>query len=208
MQRSRQHTDQPTWAPPPPDPHEAGAYAVVDVETTGFSAKRGDRIVEIGVVLTDGAGSIDYQWATLLNPNRDPGPTGVHGITGSMVYNAPAFMDVAGDLAYLLSGRILVAHNARFDMSFLDAEWRRLGQSEGFDSLCTMTAARRVGVPAGLSACCEHFGISMGTAHSALDDARATAHLLARLDPGSLDVPGPSIVGTNGSAWSGLTVRR
>lgn len=172
-------------APPPPDPRECGSFAVIDLETTGLSAQRSDRIVEIAVVLTDGSGTIDYEWTTLVDPGRDVGPTHIHGITTEMISDAPGFGDIADDLARLITGRTIVAHNARFDLSFLHSEWNRLGQDLRAHSFCTMSAARDAGLPGGLSACCGHLGIPTGDAHRALDDARSANGLLARLGPPS-----------------------
>ena len=71
-----------------------GRWGVVDVETTGFS--RLDRIVEVAVVvLDDRASSVTAEFATLVNPQRPMGATGVHGITESMVASAPTFEEIA-----------------------------------------------------------------------------------------------------------------
>ena len=60
-------------------------FSVVDVETTGFSLKRGDRIVEIGLVRLNSELQIEKTFETLINPRRDVGPTSIHGITAEMV---------------------------------------------------------------------------------------------------------------------------
>src|SRR3712207_1818935 len=91
------------------------AVAVVDVETTGLSP-RTDRIVEIGIVLLDSRGEVESEFETLINPGRDVGPTGIHGISASDVVDAPLFGDVAPHLRSLLAGRVVVALNALFDL--------------------------------------------------------------------------------------------
>ena len=58
-------------------------YTVVDVETTGFSPDNGDRVVEIGVVYVSPRGEVQDHWSTLVNPQRDVGPTKVHGLDGN-----------------------------------------------------------------------------------------------------------------------------
>ena len=157
-------------------------YAVFDVETTGFSPARGDRIVEIGVVLLHPSGVPEGEWETLLNPLRDVGPSWVHGIDDDEVQQAPLFGDVAGALAELFADRVLVAHNLAFDARFLGAEFAEAGHDLGVDAragVCTMRYARRVtGGTCTLEACCERHGISQRNAHRALHDARATAQLL------------------------------
>lgn len=98
--------------------------AVVDVETTGFS--RYDRIVEFAcVTVVDGAVVEEYE--TLIQPERDPGPVHIHGITPEMLQAAPPFETVAGDISSRLDGAVLVAHNISFDVRMLRQEAARLG---------------------------------------------------------------------------------
>jgi DNA polymerase-3 subunit epsilon len=160
------------------------AYAVLDVETTGLSPGYHHRIVEIGVVLLDRRGAVTDEWCTLLNPQRDLGPQHIHHIRADEVRNAPTFADIAADLAKYLAGRVTVAHNLRFDLRFLEAEYARLGVRVplGYDQgLCTMhLAGRYLDSPArSLVACCASAGIDHSEQHSALHDARACANLLA-----------------------------
>jgi DNA polymerase-3 subunit epsilon len=183
-------------------------FAVVDLETTGFSPAKYHRIVEIGVVITDGDGSVEYEWSTLVNPHRDIGATPIHGVTASMVADAPSFADVAGDLSVLLDGRVLVAHNARFDVSFLQAEWLRLERDWNFNSLCTMQLARTRGLPGKLTACCEAIGIVNDEAHHALGDARVTSLLLAQLHPSADELPNPVQIPPVLPPWSGRALTR
>jgi DNA polymerase-3 subunit epsilon len=155
---------------------------VVDVETTGFSPRLHDRIIEIAIVRTSPSGTIEDTWTTLLNPGRDLGPTHIHGIRGADVRNAPRFVDVAGDIAARLDGAVLVAHNARFDLGFLAFEYALLGAAVAdWPALCTLALSYRLGCLGGgrLGACCVAEGIPLVGAHSALGDASATAALLA-----------------------------
>lgn len=157
-------------------------FAVVDVETTGFSFNTHDRIIEIGVVLLSSDLRPEQHWETLLNPNRDLGPTRVHGIRARDVLDAPEFGDIASELATLLEGRILVAHNALFDAGFIASEFRRLGAEVGdltSSSVCTMRLAPQMlgSIGRGLESCCSAAGIVNERAHAALTDAIATARL-------------------------------
>ena len=97
-------------------------YAVVDIETTGFSYKHGHRIVEIGVVELSPEGAVQDSWETLINPQRHMAATEIHGISASDVLGAPTFVQVADKLAYSLEDRIFVAHNAGFDRTFIQSE--------------------------------------------------------------------------------------
>ena len=154
--------------------------AVIDVETTGLNPYRLDRVVEVAVVLVVPGQGISAELTTLVNPERDIGPTSVHGLTASDIINAPRFAQIAGHLAEFLCGSIaLVGHNVRFDVSFLQSEYGRIGvEMPRYASLDTMALAGG----GTLSACCTEHGIEYhGKAHAALHDARATAGLLQRM---------------------------
>lgn len=173
-------------------------YAVVDVETTGLSPGQQHRVIEVAVVHVDESGRRTDEWCTLVNPRRDLGAQHVHGISAADARRAPDFAGIAGELAARLSGRVLVAHNLSFDLRFLSAEFARLGHEFAGSGLCTMELAGRfLGASSrSLAACCSAAGVQMGTAHSALHDARACAGLLMRcldrvgdVSPVWLDVP-------------------
>lgn len=160
-------------------------FAVVDLETTGFSPRRGDRIVEVGVVRMAGDGRVLREWTTLLDPGRGVGATRVHRITAADVAGAPRFADVAGELAGLLTGAVVVAHNAAFEQRFLEAEFAGAGIAlSAVPALCTMQLAKSVGLDVAdhkLGTCCAYFGLDFPDAHAALADARVTARLLPLL---------------------------
>lgn len=158
-------------------------YAVIDFETTGFSPAQGHRIIEIGLVHVSPSGAIERTFETLLHPGRDLGPVHIHQIRGHDVADAPTFADVADTLVDLLRGRVLVAHNARFETTFLAAELARLGLSSPVgpdDALCTMRLAATFLPGSGrkLADCCSAYDIELVNAHEALADAHATALLL------------------------------
>ncbi|MGO1544048.1 MAG: exonuclease domain-containing protein [Gulosibacter sp.] len=159
------------------------SFAVLDLETTGFSPSRGDRIVEVGVVLLDDQGGVEQEWTTLVNPQRDIGATHVHGIRARDVVDAPVFGDIAPDLVELLAGRTLVAHNQAFDVRFLRAEFEPHGHAmaDDYAALCTMVWSRRTFGATKLVDVCAALGIDLIDAHSALGDAKATSQVLTRL---------------------------
>lgn len=145
---------------------------VIDCETTGLGQH--DRILEVAVLTLDPETwePID-EYDTLINPQRDVGPVGVHGITASMVEAAPTFPELAAALTRRLHGAILVAHNLPFDTRMLRYEFDRLGVTFDVGSgLCTLKATGEK-----LIAACCRFGIALNVQHRALADARATAAL-------------------------------
>lgn len=163
--------------------HSARGYAVIDLETTGLSPSRHHRVLELGVVLLDADGQVEEEWSTLINPGRDIPNSHIHGITPSDIVHAPCFTEIAPRLVSALDGRLLVAHNAPFDMVFLEDELRRAGFATPVDDLpylCTMhwsgafldAGSRR------LADCCAAAGIDLSDAHSAAADTRAAAGLL------------------------------
>lgn len=162
----------------------APLFAVVDIETTGFSPLVGDRIVELGIVRVAGDGSTVDEYVTLVNPLREVGPTHVHGITQEDVAYAPTFVEVVGDVLARLAGVIFVGHNARYDRDFLAAELSAAGIFlPAIPSLCTLKLGYRLHPELGnhrLATCCEAAGVDHPITHSAIDDARATAALLGR----------------------------
>ncbi|MEU4377376.1 DEAD/DEAH box helicase [Pseudonocardia alni] len=186
-------------------------YAVVDVETTGLAPSSGHRIVEIAVVRCRADGTVEDEWHTLLDPERHPGPARVHGLRPPDLAGAPRFADIAGDLADRLSGRIVAAHNASFDLRFLTAEFERTGHTPpDWPVLCTMRLLDRLPEVPGrtgrrLPDACAAYGVPLRDAHSAAGDARATAGLLAaqlaaagRADPVGLGVRPAALPG----AWA------
>ncbi|GAA1216725.1 exonuclease domain-containing protein [Rhodoglobus aureus] len=158
-------------------------FAVIDFETTGLFAGGHDRVIEIAVVHVDADGAVEGRWETLVNPERDLGPQRIHQIRASDVVDAPTFSQIAAQLVELLAGRVLVAHNASFDVKFLVAELERTASwfSSDFVSLCTMQLAREYlpGAGRALADCCAALDIQLDDAHRASADAFATAQLLA-----------------------------
>lgn len=97
-------------------------FAVLDIETTGFSPSRGDRIVEIAVVVIDSQGQILEKWSTTVNPKRKMNATHIHGLTENDVSESPEFSEISERVFELLENRIVVAHNASFDCQFILSE--------------------------------------------------------------------------------------
>ncbi len=146
---------------------------IVDCETTGFG--NADRILEVAAITLDPVtGEIVDEYDTLINPERDPGPTPVHGISSSMVEAAPTFAEVVTALGRRLNNAVLVAHNLSFDSRMLCNEFQRHGINLDVGTgICTYQLSGEK-----LKAACARFCIEFGQQHRALADARATAQLL------------------------------
>ncbi|WFB10205.1 DEDDh family exonuclease [Streptomyces sp. LX-29] len=152
-------------------------YAVVDVETTGLS--RDDRIVSAAVYQLDARGEVQDHWYTLVNPQRDPGPVWIHGLTREVLADAPLFPEIVGELSARLADRVLVAHNAVFDWSMIAREYARARATPPVrQRLCTIVLSKELGLPLPnhkLESLAAHYGVAQERAHHALDDARVLA---------------------------------
>lgn len=158
------------------------AFAVVDVETTHGDPLQG-RIIEMACVVHDGIRELD-RWNTLVRPGAADIPAFVQrltGITPEMLVHAPVFGQVAKSVLHSLEGRILVAHNIRYDQTVLQQECERAGYALHPDTLCTERLSRRL-MPHleyyNLTSLCRHVGIAKGFHHRAAHDAQATLNLL------------------------------
>ncbi len=159
-------------------------YAIVDIETTGGRAAR-DKITEIAIVVHNGTEVLET-FETLVNPEV-PIPYGITdltGITNDMVRQAPRFFEVAKKIVELTEGAIFVAHNVRFDYSFIQEEFRRLGYTYTRRQLCTVRLARKVfpGYKSySLGNLILAMGLTAGDRHRAMGDTIATVDLFERI---------------------------
>lgn len=101
---------------------------ILDTETTGFDPAQGDRIIEIGVLEMIGRKLTGNKLHVYLNPQRPVGDSvNVHGLTDEFLADKPLFASIAQQVSDFLQGAELIAHNASFDMNFLEAELKRCG---------------------------------------------------------------------------------
>jgi DNA polymerase III epsilon subunit family exonuclease len=182
-------------------------FVVVDVETTGAKTPP-CRVTEIGAYRIS-RGRIVAEFQTLVNPETVIPPFIVQltGITNEMVKDAPIFADVAHAWLDFAEEAVLVAHNAMFDVRFLNHEIARVfpGRRMINSHLCTVKLSRRI-FPGlmnyRLHTVAEHFAIQILNRHRAADDALATAeifvHMLDRLNQhGVRDVAGARLFSFN-----------
>jgi DNA polymerase III epsilon subunit family exonuclease len=161
-------------------------FVVFDIETTGPKMPP-SRIMEIGAARVR-SGRIVAEFQTLVNP-RTPIPPFISGLTGirdEMVASAPTFEDIAHRWLDFAGTSVLVAHNAVFDVRFINHEVAHVfpGQRMMNSHICTVSLARQL-LPElksfRLGALAEHFSVPHRTRHRAGDDARATARVFIRL---------------------------
>lgn len=154
----------------------------LDLETTGISPQH-ERIIEIGLCeAVDG--EVVAEWSTLIDPGKPIAPfiERLTGISSAMVSGAPAFAAIAGELQQRLAGKILVAHNARFDYGFLQSEFERLGLAFQARTLCTVKLSRSLYPQHGkhnLDALIARHELACDDRHRALGDAKVLVGFLA-----------------------------
>lgn len=164
-------------------------YAIIDVETTGFSPKT-DKITEIAILIHDGERVVE-RYHKLVNPERKVPYriTQITGITDAMLMDAPRFFEVAKDIIQLTEDMTIVGHNVAFDMGFLKAEFNEFHFPFERKTLCTVRMARKLipGQPSySLGKLTKNLGIVHNQKHRAMGDAEATTILfeqLLRIDP-------------------------
>jgi DNA polymerase III epsilon subunit family exonuclease len=161
-------------------------YVVFDVETTGPKTPP-CRIIELGAYRVS-RGRIVGEFQTLLNPEMKIPPfiVGLTGISDEMVARAPRFSEVAPEWLRFADSAVLVAHNAQFDVRFINHELSLVfpGRRMVNPHLCTVSLARRVLPDLNshrLHTLAEHFAVTIDKRHRAGDDARATAEVFILL---------------------------
>jgi len=172
-------------SPPPDEWFKLGPFTVYDTETTGMSPT-GDRIVEIAAVRV-GADGERTTFHSLVNPGRPiPSPlSAIHGITDEMVSVAPAFCEVAPLFLAFAADSTLVAHNARFDLSFLQESLFREGletwSGKTLDTIRLMKMAYPGMESYSLGALRKAFALDddAGPAHRAYADVQWTVDVLS-----------------------------
>lgn len=161
--------------------HYPEPLAIIDTETTGLSPGE-DRVVEVGVLRVE-RGAVVRRFTSLIRQER-PLPaviTNITGITDAMLDGAPAFADIAPELAQMLDGALFVAHNAPFDYGFIREEFARLGTPFAAQCLCSVRLSREL-FPEyrrhDLSSIVQRHGLASDERHRAADDANAVWEFL------------------------------
>ncbi|QEO16514.1 DNA polymerase III subunit epsilon [Acetobacter vaccinii] len=160
-----------------------------DTETTGLDPATGDRVIEIAALELVGDLPTGNKFHVVLDPERDvpEEATRVHGFTQADLQGKPKFADEVERFLAFIGDDQLIAHNARFDFGFLNAELRRAGykpldMGRMVDTL-DMARTRFPGMPNSLDALCRRFGIDLSarTTHNALLDCTLLAEVYVEL---------------------------
>ena len=160
-------------------------FSVLDVETTGLSA-RNNHIIEIGIVKVKNL-KITGRFQSFVNPGCDIPYfiTQLTGITNDDVYDAPNFGNLLDDINNFIGSSVISGHNLSFDDSFLSYEYIRNNHEPlSNEKVCTLKIARRL-FPSlrskSLSSVSSYLKLKNSNAHRALADAEVTAHALIKM---------------------------
>lgn len=165
---------------------------VFDTETTGFEPSEGHRIVEIACLELVNQIPTGRKFQCYLNPERDVPEAAfrIHGLTEQFLSDKPKFADVVDQLLEFIGDAPLVAHNAEFDMRFLNAELALLKRGtialDRATDTVRLARQRFPGAPASLDALCKRFAIdnTQRTLHGALLDAQLLAEVYLAMTAG------------------------
>lgn len=179
-----------------------------DTETTGLDPATGDRVIEIAALELVGDLPTGRSFRVLIDPERDvpEEASRVHGFTAADLEGQPKFAEVVDEFLSFIGDDPLIAHNARFDFGFLNAELKRAGRkpldmARMVDTL-DMARERFPGMPNSLDALCRRFGVDLSarTTHNALLDCKLLADVYVELMGGRQHGLGLVADGTHGPA--------
>ncbi|MHB9146249.1 MAG: helicase C-terminal domain-containing protein [Symbiobacteriia bacterium] len=169
-------------------------FVAIDLETTGLDPDR-DSIIEIGAVRFAEGHEVE-SWQTFVQP-ASPLPLAIQQLTGiqdEMLAGAPSLAEVLPALADFIGMRLLVAHNATFDLGFLNPAFRQMRLRLSADSIDTLSLARLL-LPLAkshrLGQLAARLALPLEQGHRALEDARACGHLLLALEQAAEQLPLP-----------------
>ena len=167
---------------------------VLDTETTGLEARDGHRIIEVGAIELVGRRLSERRLHRYCNPERDSDPAAlaVHGLSSEFLADKPLFAEIVSELVEFIDGAEVIIHNAPFDLSFLDAEFTRVGRPAFAEHCEKVTDSLRLarelhpGKRNSLDALCERYNISNRhrTLHGALLDAGLLAEVYLAMTRG------------------------
>lgn len=165
---------------------------IVDTETTGLDPATGDRVIEIACIELHRDLPTGLTWHALIDPERDipEEATRVHGYRRSHLQGKPRFAEIVDDFLAFIDDSPLIAHNAPFDVGFLNTELRRanrpsLDLARMIDTLA-LAKTRFPGLPNSLDSLCRRYDIDLSerTSHNALLDCRLLSDVYVELTGG------------------------
>lgn len=182
---------------------------VLDTETTGLYPDRGDRIVEIAAIELCDRAVTQRRFHRYINPERDVPEEAarVHGLTWERLQDEPLFADIAASLLEFIGGAEIIAHNAPFDVGFINSEFARVGLNK-VTHYCpsvidTLKLAKELhpGKKNNLNALCDRYFVdnSHRTLHGALLDTELLGEVYLAMTRGQDSLLGEEELGGGGA---------
>lgn len=170
----------------------------LDTETTGLSAKRGHRIIEIAAVEELKETSKHNYFHSYVNPEReiDQYAEAVHGISYDLVKDKPVFSEIIEEFIGFIYGAEVFIHNSKFDQSFINNEFKLMGFNKTLESFCKVTDTLKIARKLhpresnSLDALCLRYSVddSARTVHGALITAEILAIVYSKMKPNTIKV--------------------
>ncbi len=170
---------------------------LLDVETTGFHYNNGDKIVELACIEIFDDKDMKGEFHVYINPQRKipEEVIRVHGISNEMVKDSPVFENIVEDFLKFIGGCEIIAHNAKFDMSFINAELKNIGKEiipvNRFIDTLKLAQAKFLGQKNRLDDLCKRFNIDLESRkdyHGALIDTRLLGEVYIKLIGGQKSI--------------------
>jgi ribonuclease HI/DNA polymerase-3 subunit epsilon len=189
---------------------------ILDTETTGFDPKTGDRIIEIGVIEMINRKLTGNSLHVYINPQRLVGDSqNIHGLSDEFLSDKPLFIHIVDELERFLHGAEIIAHNASFDMKFLEAELQMVGREPLANKVTvtdTLAIAKRKhpGQKNNLDALAKRYNVKERdrTFHGALLDAEILADVYLQLTGGQVTLDMDSSEENNTTAVQRKLIKR
>ena len=165
----------------------ANLFTLIDLETTGLFPSKYDKITEISLKKVNKNGELIDKYTTLVNPERDLGPTSLHKISNLDINNAPKFDEIYSYILWFINETCLIGHNVSFDVKFLNHQLNQQNSEVEIleeNTLCTLKFASTKKIPRKLEGIQQLLRGNVDSLHSADNDTEIIKEMFIHLDLG------------------------
>ena len=159
-------------------------FTIIDLETTGLFPSKYDKITEISLKKVSKKGKLIDKYTTLVNPERDLGPTSLHKISNLDINNAPTFDEIYNYILWFINETCLIGHNVSFDIKFLNHQLNQQSSEVEIleeNTLCTLKFASAKRIPRKLEGIQQLLRGNVDSLHSADNDTEVIREMFSQL---------------------------
>jgi len=159
-------------------------FTIIDLETTGLFPSKYDKITEISLKKVSKKGELIDKYTTLVNPERDLGPTSLHKISNLDINNAPTFDEIYNYILWFINETCLIGHNVSFDIKFLNHQLNQQSSEVEIleeNTLCTLKFASAKRIPRKLEGIQQLLRGNVDSLHSADNDTEVIREMFSQL---------------------------